>query len=194
MQQPLVLASSSPYRSQLLRQLGLSFTTCSPDIDESRQAGERVEDLVLRLAMEKAAAVAAKNEGNACILAADQLAATGDDILGKPGDVAVAKEMLRSLSGKRVSFMTGVALMTPDGSIRQCRSEVRALYRKLEDNAIDWYLRQEPEAVRCAAAMRSEGLGVTLLEEVSGNEPGALIGLPLLSVCNLLRQAGFNIL
>lgn len=193
MQQPLILASSSPYRSQLLRQLGVSFTTCSPDIDESRRDGEKVEDLVLRLSAEKAAAVAARSEGDCWILAADQLAAVGDAILGKPGDVAAAKEMLRSLSGQRASFMTGVSLMAPDGSVRQYRSEVRALYRKLEDDAMDWYLRQEPEAVRCAAAMRSEGLGVTLLEEVSGNEPGALIGLPLLGVGQLLRESGFNL-
>ena len=187
-----ILASGSPYRKQLLRQLGIEFSVRSPGIDETRKDGETAVAAVARLAMEKAAAVAAGTDHEAWILAADQLAYTGDTILGKPRNMDTAMRMLQTLSGQKVHFVTAVCLKAADGSTHNCRSEVMVRYRKLEAAAIERYLELEPEALNCAAAMRSEGYGITLVDEVRDNEPGALIGLPLLSTCGLLRQAGFQ--
>ncbi|MGV0005825.1 MAG: Maf family protein [Candidatus Porifericomitaceae bacterium WSBS_2022_MAG_OTU9] len=190
----LILASSSPYRKQLLQQIGLPFTVCSPSIDESVLPSESPRTLVTRLARGKATAVATSKGGlGAWILAADQVAYCDDSILGKPGTPDRARQMLHNLSGQRVCFITGVCLYAPEGAIKQHLTEVWVRYRKLEGTVIDAYLTKEPEVIHCAAAMRCEGLGISLLDEIQCEGPGALMGLPLLAVCKLLRQAGFSI-
>jgi septum formation protein len=189
---PLVLASTSRYRADLLRRLGLPFATFAPGVDEVALAGEAPAATAVRLAEAKARA-AASTHRDALIVGSDQVASCGAEAIGKPGSHENAVAQLRRLSGKTVVFHTGLALL--DSAIGVCRSEcidVVSTYRALTDAEIEAYLRRE-EPYDCAGSVKSEGLGIALLERIASDDPTALIGLPLIRLCALLRAAGVSV-
>lgn len=189
---PLVLASSSPYRRQLLQRLGLDFRTCSPAIDESRKNGETAEDLVTRLAREKAQCMA-KDYPDAVIIGADQVATMEDGILTKPGDHDRAVLQLKKLSGREVCFLTGLCVLNvKSGREQSGMVPCYVRFRTLEENEIERYLQAE-KPYDCAGSFKSEGLGISLLQSLRGDDPTALIGLPLIRLAGMLREAGFNL-
>ncbi len=191
--QELVLASSSRYRAGLLARLGLPFQTQSPDIDESALEGESPADLVARLSLEKARAVA-EAWPRGLIIGSDQVAVCGDAVLGKPGTAARAVDQLTGLSGRTVSFLTGLCLLDAATGTHQSalvRTQVR--FRSLSAAEIAAYVARE-QPLDCAGAFKSEGLGVALFEAIEGDDPNALIGLPLIALCSMLNQAGMPVL
>jgi septum formation protein len=188
----LVLASSSPYRRELLARLQLDFTTHSPDIDESPLPGEAATAVALRLAAAKAAAVASRF-GDALIIGSDQVALLGSRILGKPGNHAAAVEQLGAMSGKSVAFHTALCLLNAQTGRRQTSlATVTVTMRKLEPAEIERYLTAEP-AFDCAGSARIEALGISLVEKINGDDPNALIGLPLIDLCRMLRAEGVQL-
>ncbi len=189
----IILASSSPYRKALLQRLQLDFDTLSPDIDETPKKGESAEELVTRLSLLKAEAVA-RTRPDALIIGSDQVALLGSQILGKPGDHQQAVAQLRAASGRRVSFITGLCLL--DG--RNGRHQVEAVpfdveFRELNDTMIERYLKRE-QPYNCAGSFKSEGLGISLFERLRGDDPSALIGLPLIRLTRMLEKAGISLL
>lgn len=193
MTQPLILASTSPYRRELLARLGLPFQVANPQTDESPLPGEAPEEMALRLSEAKARAVAA-DFPDALIIGSDQVATVDGKIYGKPGDHPRAVKQLRELSGKTVNFFTGLCLY----NTRTDHAETRGVptlvsFRKLSDEEIENYLRREP-AYNCAGSAKSEGLGIALLRSMQGDDPNALVGLPLIALCELLRQQGVAVL
>jgi septum formation protein len=188
---PLVLASSSPYRKELLDRLGLACTSVSPDIDETALPGETPDGLVERLAEQKARAVGETQQG--LIIGSDQVATIGDEILGKPGDHEHAVQQLTRLSGKRVTFHTGLCLL--DTAHHEAQVDVvpfTVQFRTLSAGQIERYLHAE-QPYNCAGSFKSEGLGITLFEKMAGDDPTALIGLPLIRLTTMLRNAGLEI-
>ncbi len=189
---PLILASGSPYRRELLARLGLDFECVTPEVDETARPGETPAALALRLACAKAAAVA-KQHPAAWVIGSDQVLQAGGAFLSKPGNHAAAVAQLRQLSGHTVQFYTAVCLQTPDGKQRGENVITTTRYRRLSDEEIERYLKLEP-AYDCAGACKAEGLGITLCEEITSSDPTALIGLPLIALRRLLAQAGWRIL
>ncbi len=190
----LVLASSSPYRRTLLERLGLPFEALSPDIDETPHPGEAAEALVLRLATAKAAKVAAARP-NAIIIASDQAAvAAGPEdgaMLGKPGHGAGAVAQLTRLSGRWARFLTSLCVREPNGG-QQLETEITQVhFRTLSRDEIGRYVARDAP-LDCAGSFRSEGLGIALFKRIEGDDPNALIGLPLIRLCRMLRQAGVD--
>jgi septum formation protein len=185
---PLVLASTSPFRKELLQRLGITFTTAAPDVDESPLAGETPETLVKRLAEAKARAI-----GHSCkglIIGSDQVATTGSDILGKPGTHARAAEQLQNLSGRLVTFHTGLCLLNSvTGEAEVDVIPFRVRFRQLDKGQIERYL-QADRPYNCAGSFKSEGLGITLFEQMDGDDPTALVGLPLIRLTSMLAVAG----
>ncbi|HXE40845.1 MAG TPA: Maf family nucleotide pyrophosphatase [Azonexus sp.] len=193
MSQKLILASTSPYRRELLGRLGLPFEVANPQTDESALPGETPEALALRLSEAKAKAVA-EAYPDALIIGSDQVATVDSQIYGKPGSHERAVEQLRALSGKTVNFFTGLCLF----NARTGTADVRGIptlvtFRELTDTEIDNYLRREP-AYNCAGSAKSEGLGIALLRSMKGDDPNALVGLPLIALCDMLRQQGVAVL
>jgi septum formation protein len=191
MPERLILASTSRYRSELLRRLGVPFAVEAPGIDERPAAGETPRDRALRLAREKAAAVSERHPG-AWILGSDQVAICGGSIHGKPGDAARCRQQLRASSGRGVEFFTAAVLRRgePVGSSEHVdRTVVR--FRQLSDEDIARYVELE-RPLDCAGGFRSEGLGAALLESIETLDPTALVGLPLLWVAAALRAAGLD--
>jgi septum formation protein len=190
---PLVLASTSPFRRELLARLGLPFQVAAPDCDETPRPGEAPEALALRLSTDKARAVAGQFP-DALIIGSDQVATCDGQIYGKPGDHANAVAQLQALRGKTVNFFTGLCLLDArTGATRLRGVPTRVTFRDLTDAEIEAYLRREP-AYNCAGAAKSEGLGIALIARLEGSDPNALIGLPLIALCDLLRAAGVNVL
>jgi len=193
MNQQIILASTSPYRRELLERLGLQFTVANPKTDETALPGEAPEALALRLSEAKARAVA--NEyPDALIIGSDQVATVDGKIYGKPGNHERAVAQLRALSGKTVNFFTGLCLY----NARTDHAELRGVptlvsFRQLSDSEIENYLRREP-AYNCAGSAKSEGLGIALLKSMQGDDPNALVGLPLIALCDLLRNQNVAIL
>ena len=185
---PVVLASTSPYRKELLQRIGIDFKTIAPDVDESSLPGETPENLVKRLAESKARVI-----GKTCqalIIGSDQVAASGDEILGKPGTHENAVVQLRKLSGKLVTFQTGLCLLNSTSNEMQVDNiPFRVQFRKLDEQQIERYLRAD-QPYNCAGSFKSEGLGITLFERMDGDDPTALIGLPLIRLTSMLMQAG----
>ena len=182
------LASTSPFRKELLERLGIPFETVAPDVDETPLANETAEALVRRLSEDKARAMAASHRG--LIIGSDQVATTGNNILGKPGTHERAFEQLRNLSGKRVTFQTGLCLLnteTDEAQVDVIPFIVK--FRQLGGDQIERYLQQE-QPYNCAGSFKSEGLGITLFEYMEGVDPTALIGLPLIRLTSMLAQAG----
>ena len=193
MSQTLILASTSPYRRELLDRLGLRFEVTNPQTDESRLPNETPECMALRLSEAKARAVA-HTFPDALIIGSDQVATVDGQIYGKPGNHERAIEQLHALSGKTVNFFTGLCLL----NARTGNAEVRGVatlvtFRDLTDREIKNYLQREP-AYNCAGSAKSEGLGIALLSRMQGDDPNALVGLPLIALCDLLRNQGVAIL
>jgi septum formation protein len=189
----LILASSSPYRKELLARLGLPFSAISPDIDESPLPGEPPEHLVARLAVAKAHAIADRHP-HALVIGSDQVAVHRGSIVGKPGDHDRAVAQLRAASGQSVTLYTGLALVDADSGRTQ--SEVvpfRVVFRRLNDNQIERYLRKE-QPYNCAGSVKSEGLGIALLERFEGEDPNTLIGLPLIRLVAMLEKEGVDVI
>lgn len=189
----IVLASSSVYRRALLERLGLPFLWGSPSIDESPEPGETAPVLVTRLAMEKAQALAAQHP-DSWIIGSDQVACLDNAILGKPGNHANAFAQLRACSGRRVEFLTGLCLLdSRSGEMQTIVEPFAVVFRQLSDAQINRYLERE-RPFDCAGSFKVEGLGIALFERLEGNDPNALIGLPLIRLVTLLQQAGIEIL
>jgi septum formation protein len=182
----LVLASASPRRRELLGQLGLSFEVSAADIDETPQQGERAQAYVLRLAREKARAVATRHPG-AWVLAADTTVALGDELLGKPRDAAEAREMLGRLSGRTHEVHTGVALAGPSGE-HSTVVRTQVTFRSLSPGEIAWYA-GTGEPLDKAGSYAVQGKGGFLVAAVDGS-PTNVIGLPLGETLELLARAG----
>ena len=191
MKQQIVLASSSSYRRQLLRKLLDEFETCDPAVDESQQIGEPAAALARRLALTKARQVAPRFP-NALIIGSDQVACLGDDILGKPGDFPRAQQQLLRCSGKRVRFETGLCLLdSASGHFDLVCESFEVQFRTLIRTEIDAYLRRE-QPYDCAGSFKAEGLGICLFSALQGKDPNTLVGLPLITLSDLLRKHGCN--
>ena len=189
----LVLGSTSRYRSELLQRLRIPFEISAPDVDETPLHGELPVALAVRLAMEKARAVA-RHWPSAVVIGADQVADLNGQPLGKPGDHARATEQLRQMRGKTVVFQTAVAVVCADTGFEQgSLAAVQVKFRELSDDEIENYLLAE-QPYDCAGSAKSEGLGIALLESIDSDDPTALIGLPLIRTCTLLRAAGILLL
>lgn len=189
----LVLASSSPYRRALLERLRVPFEIARPEIDEAVSPGEAPTDYVRRLARRKAEAVSAAY-GDALIIGSDQCAVLGGRILGKPGNRERARTQLADCAGRAVVFHTGLCLLdarATEAQIEDVRYTVH--FRRLEPAAIEAYLDRETP-YDCAGSFKAEGLGVALFERMEGDDPTALIGLPLIRLSAMLRQAGLDVL
>ena len=188
---PLLLASTSRYRRELLARLGMPFETMAPDVDETRQAGETATELVQRLSEAKARA--GGDTANALVIGSDQVAVLGEDILGKPGAHEPACRQLERLSGQVVTFMTGLCLYNSvSGDIQLDMVPFRVHFHDLKEEQIDRYLRRE-QPYDCAGSFRSEGLGITLFHRMEGDDPTALIGLPLIRLSGMLHAAGVTV-
>jgi len=185
---PVVLASTSPFRKELLQRLGISFETAAPDVDESPLAGESAEALVKRLSDAKARAIGESREG--LVIGSDQVATTNGEILGKPGSHARAIDQLHKLSGRLVIFHTGLCLLnSASGELQIDVIPFKVQFRELDDAQIERYL-QADQPYNCAGSFKSEGLGITLFERMDGDDPTALIGLPLIRLTAMLSRAG----
>lgn len=189
----LILGSSSPFRKQLLQQLGLEFETDSPEIDETPLNNETVEDMVLRLSIAKAEEIA-KRHSNALIIGSDQSALLKGQILHKPGNHETATQQLKAASGQKVIFQTGLCLYNTDTQTYQSKLvPYTVAFRTLSDEMIENYLLKE-QPYQCAGSFKSEGLGVALFEFMEGTDPSALIGLPLIELTNMLSNEGYSVL
>lgn len=189
---PLLLASSSPYRRELMERLQLPFSSTSPDIDETPGAGEAAEDLAVRLATSKARAAASEFPGY-WIIGSDQVAALADgSLLSKPGSYENARRQLERSSGQRVNFFTGLTLLDADsGKLQTCCELFTVHFRELNADEVAAYLRKEAP-YDCAGSFKMEGLGITLFRELQGRAPNSLIGLPLIALCTMLTTWGRN--
>jgi septum formation protein len=190
---PLVLGSSSPYRRELLSRLHLQFQTASPAVDETGLPGESPLGMARRLALAKARAVA-QQFPQAVVIGSDQVADLGGAALGKPGSHERAVAQLRQMSGQVVIFQTAVAVVCAATGFEQLDvAPVRVTFRRLTDAEIESYLRTE-QPYDCAGSARSEGLGIALLDAIESDDPSALVGLPLIRTCRMIRAAGVKVL
>lgn len=190
---PVILGSTSRYRHELLSRLRIPFTTERPDVDESPLPGEPPVALAARLALAKAREVAARFE-QAVVIGSDQVADLDGEPLGKPGTHARAVEQLRRMRGRTIVFQTAVAVVClATGFEQQDLAAVKVQFRDLSDEDIERYLLAE-QPYDCAGSARSEGLGIALLERIDNDDPSALVGLPLIRTCRMLRAAGVKLL
>jgi len=193
----LVLGSTSRYRRELLERLRVPFVVESPDVDETPLSGESPRELALRLALAKARAVARRHP-QAVVIGSDQVADLGGEPLGKPGTHERALEQLRRMRGQTVVFQTAVAVVCEATGFEQLELapvsvRFRSLEEGLDDAEIEHYLRAE-RPYDCAGAAKSEGLGIVLLSQIDNDDPTALVGLPLIRTCRLIRSAGVRLL
>jgi septum formation protein len=187
----LILASTSRYRRELLERLRLPFEVHAPDLDETPLAGEAPAALAQRLALAKAMAVSALHP-NAIVIGSDQVADFEGSPIGKPGTHDRAVEQLRSMRGHSVVFHTAVAVVrASSGHIGTALAPVTVRFRDLSDADIEHYLRTE-QPYDCAGSAKCETLGIALLDSISSDDPTALVGLPLIRTCELLRAAGID--
>ncbi|MFN2349678.1 MAG: nucleoside triphosphate pyrophosphatase [Thioalkalivibrio sp.] len=191
--QALILGSSSPYRHELLERLGLPFQCHSPDVDERPLADEAPDALVARLARLKAEAVA-RQYPDALIIGSDQVAELDGRILGKPGGHEQAVQQLRAASERAVRFHTGLCLLNArTGRVQILAVPFTVHFRTLDSAMIEEYLRRE-QPYGCAGSFKSEGLGIALFQRMEGDDPTALIGLPLITLTTMLREEGVAVL
>jgi len=189
----LILASTSRYRRELLERLRLPFDTVAPEVDETPYPGETPQQLACRLAMEKARAVAARHP-QAVVIGSDQVADLDGQALGKPLVHDIAVQQLQRMQGQQVVFQTAVAVVCNAKKFAQMDlAQVRVRFRTLSADDIEAYLRAE-QPYDCAGSAKSEGLGITLLDAIDNDDPTALIGLPLIRTCQMLRAAGVHML
>lgn len=192
-QRALILGSTSNYRRELLSRLRVPFTVAAPEVDETAFASETPRDLAHRLALAKARAVA-HTFPEAVVIGSDQVADLDGLALGKPGHFERATAQLRQMRGKTVVFHTAVAVVCLGTGFEQCdMASVRVQFRDLSDAEISAYLLLEAP-YDCAGSAKSEGLGIALLASIDNDDPTALVGLPLIRTCNMLRAAGIKLL
>ncbi len=185
----IVLASSSITRKSLLQRLAVEFECLSPDIDESPLAHEDNQQLVMRLAQQKAQAVAAQIDGQ-LFIGSDQVAVCDDQVLGKPGTVENAHQQLSMCSGKTVTFLTSLHLYNKQSkSQHNYIDTTEVVFRDLTSAEIERYVATEMP-LNCAGSFMSEGLGITLFSAIRNQDPTALMGLPLIKLCEFLREEG----
>ncbi|BCO28765.1 Maf-like protein YceF [Rhodoferax lithotrophicus] len=190
---PLILASTSPYRRQLLERLRVPFTVIPSDVDESAWPTETPAQLACRLALTKAQAVA-KLHPDSIVIGSDQVADLHGDALGKPHTHARAVAQLQRMRGQTVIFQTAVAVVCQARRFAQTElAQVKVQFNQLTDKEIEAYLLAE-QPYDCAGSAKSEGLGIALLARIDNDDPTALVGLPLIRTCQLLRAAGFEVL
>ncbi|MFA7400602.1 MAG: Maf family nucleotide pyrophosphatase [Sideroxydans sp.] len=191
--QPIILASTSIYRSQLLSTLRIPFKTASPDVDETPLMGETARQTSQRLSQLKAQAVA-QQFPDALIIGSDQVALLESEQLGKPITHDNAVRQLRSMRGKTVDFFTAVSLFNSrTQEMQTALAETKVSFRDLSDDEIERYLHKE-QPYHCAGSAKSEGLGIALIQSIQGDDPNALIGLPLIVLIDMLKKQGVNIL
>jgi septum formation protein len=195
-QPPLILASTSRYRKELLGRLGLSFSSVAPGVEETAAPEERPSQLVTRLAKAKASAVA-QSQPQAWVIGSDQIAVLGTTgkptLLGKPGTEARCREQLQACSNSSVDYLTAVALMRHETQeLIEFTDMTRVTFRKLDEATITRYVSKE-QPLDCAGGFKSEGLGIALCASIYNSDPTALIGLPLIRLSALLRTAGFDL-
>lgn len=189
----IILSSSSPFRKALLERLRINFSCESPDIDETPLKNESVEDMVVRLSIAKAQKVSDKHD-NALIIGSDQSAVLNGEKLGKPGNFDNAFAQLSKASGQKITFQTGLCLLnSKTGNIQSSCTPYTVVFKTLTTSMIENYLRKE-EPYNCAGSFKSEALGVALFERFEGDDPNALIGLPLIQLVNFLDNEDFSIL
>ena len=187
----LVLASTSRYRRELLARLRFPFAIEAPEVDEQARAGEMPAETAVRLALAKAAAVGARHP-DAVVIGSDQVADLDGTGIGKPGDHARATAQLRAMRGRTVVFQTAVAVVcAASGFAESALVPVAVRFRDLGDAEIERYLRAETP-YDCAGSAKIETLGIALVESVGADDPTALVGLPLIRTCDLLRRAGLD--
>jgi septum formation protein len=190
---PLILGSTSTYRRELLSRLHLPFEVAAPEVDETPLANETPLELARRLALSKAHAVAARFP-DAVVIGSDQVADMGGKSLGKPGTHDRAIAQLRRMRGQMVVFHTAVAVVCAASGFEQLDvAPVRVTFRNLSDEEVESYLRAE-QPYDCAGSARSEGLGIALLDAIDSDDPTALVGLPLIRTCRMIRAAGVKVL
>jgi septum formation protein len=187
----LILASSSPYRRELLARLGLPFDAWSPDVDEQPLAGEAPAATAVRLARLKAEAGIARWP-QAWIIGSDQVADHAGEPVGKPGTLDRARAQLKAMRGQVVHFHTAVCLLGAGRHPAERLVSTEVQFRAFDDDEVERYLRAEA-ALDCAGSAKSEGLGIALLERLAGDDPTALVGLPLIALAAMLREAGFQV-
>ncbi len=188
----LVLASTSPYRRELLERFALPFETARPQTDETPLPGEMPPDTANRLAAAKARAVAAQFP-DALIIGSDQVAHLGETIFGKPGTTERAIAQLQQMSGKTIIFHTALALLNTRSGALQCDSvPTKVRFRDLTQDEIVRYVEKE-RPLDCAGSAKSEALGISLLDSLSGDDPTALVGLPLIALARMLRNEGLQL-
>ena len=187
----IVLASTSPYRRELLEKLGIPFTTASPQVDETPIPGENARQLVVRLAQAKAQALS-KEYPNHLIIGSDQVCVLEGKIVGKPHTEEKAVEQLLTARNSIVTFYTGLALYnSASGNLQVTCEPFDVHFRHLSEQEIRNYVRKE-QPLQCAGSFKSEGLGITLFDRLSGKDPNTLVGLPLISLCEMLNNEGCN--
>ncbi|MEJ7931885.1 Maf family nucleotide pyrophosphatase [Ramlibacter sp. AN1015] len=192
LQRPLVLGSTSPYRRELLQRLRVPFEVAAPEVDETPLPAETPDALARRLALAKARAVAARFP-DALVIGSDQVADLDGQPLGKPGSHERACAQLRAMRGRDVVFQTAVAVVCGASGFERCDlAAVRVRFRALCDAEIERYLIAE-QPYDCAGSAKSEGLGIALLEAIDNDDPTALVGLPLIRTCRMLREAGLRL-
>lgn len=190
---PLILGSTSRYRHELLSRLRLPFEVVAPDVDETPWPHEAPHALACRLALAKAQAVAALHP-EAVVIGSDQVADLAGEPLGKPGTHERAVQQLQRMRGQTVVFQTAVAVVCLSTGFAQCElASVDVRFRDLRDAEIEAYLRAE-QPYDCAGSAKSEGLGISLLDAIHNDDPTALVGLPLIRTCRMLRAAGIELL
>jgi septum formation protein len=188
----LVLGSTSRYRRELLERLRLPFEVAAPQVDEAPARGEAPAALARRLALAKAHAVAAAQPHDTVVIGSDQVADVDGEPVGKPGTHENAVLQLRRMSGRSIVFHTAVAVVRPATGYAECLlAPVRVVFRHLADDEIERYLRLE-RPYDCAGSAKSETLGIALLQAIESDDPTALVGLPLIRTCALLRAAGLD--
>ena len=189
----LILASSSPYRRELLERLKIPFEVIAPEVDETPRPGETPAALVERLSIEKARKIAMQKPGS-LVIGSDQVAVYNGKIVGKPHSHDRAVQQLREASGRTVVLYTGLALVHADTQRVQCEViPYRVTFRALTDAQIESYLHKE-QPYSCAGSVKSEGLGIALLERFEGDDPNTLIGLPLIRLVRMLENEGIKII
>jgi septum formation protein len=193
MKQPLILASSSPYRKELLSRLGLAFEAISPEVDESPLPKESPQDTALRLAQIKARKIA-ETHPQALVIGCDQVATLGGMQLGKPGNHENATKQLRMMQGRTVIFHSALCLYNAKTLTMQAEVvPYEVAFRKLSDEQIERYLRAE-KPYNCAGSAKSEGLGIALISSMNGTDPNALIGLPLIKLISMLQNEKVDVI
>lgn len=190
---PLVLGSTSPYRRELLSRLHLPFQVAAPEVDETPRLGESPRQLAVRLALAKAQSVASRFP-SAVVIGSDQVADMDGEPLGKPGNHENAVAQLRRMRGRTLVFQTAISVVCLESGFEQSDlAPVKVTFRDLADGEIEAYLLAE-RPYDCAGSARSEGLGIAILDAIESDDPTALVGLPLIRTCRMIRAAGVRVL